>query len=114
IGVPAVMVALAPLLRRLHHRQEAHRELVGALTDRAADIVAGLRVLRGVGGEAVFAGRYRDESQRVRHAGVRAARVQAWIDAVQMLLPGLFAVAVIWLGARFALDGRITPGQLVA
>lgn len=114
LGVPAVMVALAPLLRRLHRRQEAHRELVGALTDRANDIVAGLRVLRGVGGESVFAARYRDESQRVRHAGVRVARVQAWIDAAQLLLPGLFAATVVWLGARFALDGQITPGQLVA
>ena len=31
-----------------------------------------------------------------------------------MLLPGMFVVLVTWLGARFALDGRITAGQLVA
>lgn len=114
VGVPAVMLVLAPLLRRLHHRQHAHRELVGSLTGRANDIVAGLRVLRGIGGEAVFAARYRAESQQVRQAGVRVARVQAWLDALQMLLPGLFAATVVWLGARFALDGQITAGQLVA
>jgi ABC-type multidrug transport system fused ATPase/permease subunit len=114
LGVPAVMVALTPLLRRLHHRQSAHRELVGELTGRANDIVSGLRVLRGVGGEAAFAQRYRAESQRVRQAGVRVGRVQSVLDAAQMLLPGLFVVAVVWLGARFALAGQITPGQLLA
>jgi ABC-type multidrug transport system fused ATPase/permease subunit len=62
LGVPAVMVALTPLLRRLHHRQSAHRELVGELTGRANDMVSGLRVLRGIGGEAAFAQRYRAES----------------------------------------------------
>ena len=31
-----------------------------------------------------------------------------------MLLPGVFLVLVTWLGARFAIDGRITPGELVA
>ena len=31
-----------------------------------------------------------------------------------MLLPGMFVVLVTWLGARFALRGEITAGQLVA
>jgi ABC-type multidrug transport system fused ATPase/permease subunit len=114
VGVPLVMLAQAPLLRLLHRRQQAHRELVGELTGQANDLVGGLRVLRGIGGEAVFAGRYRDRSQRVRRAGVRVARVQSVLEAVQMLLPGLFATVVVWLGARFALEGRITPGQMVA
>jgi ABC-type multidrug transport system fused ATPase/permease subunit len=114
LGVPVAMVALTPLLRRLHHRQSAHRELVGELTGKANDIVAGLRVLRGIGGEAAFAQRYRAESQRVRHAGVRVGRVQSVLDAAQMLVPGAFVVAVVWLGARFAVAGAITPGQLVA
>ncbi len=31
-----------------------------------------------------------------------------------MLLPGIFIVIVVWIGGRFAVDGRIGPGQLVA
>jgi ABC-type multidrug transport system fused ATPase/permease subunit len=31
-----------------------------------------------------------------------------------VLIPGVFVVLVTWAGARFALDGRITAGQLVA
>ena len=36
------------------------------------------------------------------------------LDALQVLLPGVFVVLVVWLGARFAVAGAITPGELVA
>ena len=114
LGVPLIAAAVAPLLRPLHHAQQCQRELVGGLTTRSGDIVAGLRVLRGIGGEQVFADRYRAESQAVRWAGVRVARADALLDAAQVLLPGLLVALVTWLGARFAIDGRISVGQLVA
>lgn len=114
IGVPLMAAAVGPLLRPLHRRQHRHRDLEGDLTTRGADIVAGLRVLRGIGGEDVFARLYRAESQRVRHAGVRVASVESTLEGAQVLLPGLLIALVTWLGARFALDGRITAGQLVS
>ena len=114
IGVPLMSAAVGPLLRPLHRRQQRYRDLEGDLVTRGADIVAGLRVLRGIGGEEVFAGLYRAESQRVRHAGVRVASVQSTLEGAQVLLPGLLVALVTWLGARFALDGRLTAGQLVS
>ncbi|GAA3450071.1 ABC transporter ATP-binding protein [Dactylosporangium matsuzakiense] len=114
LGVPVLVVVVGVLLRPLHQRRRHQRELAGELTGRAADIVAGLRVLRGVGGEQEFSRRYRVESQRVRFAGVRVARVEATLEAAQILLPGCFIALVTWLGARFAVSGRISPGELVA
>jgi ABC-type multidrug transport system fused ATPase/permease subunit len=40
--------------------------------------------------------------------------VQSVLDALQVFLPGVFVVVVVWLGARYAVEGRITPGELVA
>jgi ABC-type multidrug transport system fused ATPase/permease subunit len=114
IGVPAFSLVLGPLLRPLHARQHEQRAEVGHLTSLGADTVAGLRVLRGIGGEEAFVGRYREQSQRVRATGVEVARSQSLLDATQVLVPGTFVVLVTWLGARFAVDGRITPGQLVS
>ena len=114
LGVPILMAVVGVLIRPLHHRQQAARVQQGLLTARAADLVGGLRVLRGVGGEAMIAERYRAESQVLRAAGVRTARVESLLEAAQVLLPGVFLVAVTWLGARFALAGRITVGQLVS
>ena len=114
LGVPAFTLLLGPLLRPLHERQAAQRSALGDLTGLGADTVAGLRVLRGIGGEDAFVARYRAESQRVRAAGIQVARTRSLLDAAQVLVPGTFVVVVTWLGARFAVDGRISPGELVA
>ncbi len=114
VGVPVLMAVVGLLIRPLHHRQQQYREQQGKLTGRAADIVGGLRVLRGVGGEAVMAARYRSESQDLRNLGVRVAGVESVLEAAQVLLPGVFLAIVTWIGARFALSGAITVGQLVS
>jgi ABC-type multidrug transport system fused ATPase/permease subunit len=114
IGVPVLVVVVGGLIPPLHRRQQAYRDQEGALTTRANDIVAGLRVLRGVGGEPVFSARYQQQSQRLREHGVRVAKVSSLLAAGEILLPGLFVALVSWMGARFALRGEITPGQLVA
>jgi ABC-type multidrug transport system fused ATPase/permease subunit len=114
IGVPVLMLGIAPMLKPLQRRSLRHREMMGELANLASDIVAGLRVLRGVGGERVFHDRYARESQRVREAGVQVGKLQSLLDAAQIALPGLFVVLVVWLGARFAVAGTITVGELVA
>ena len=114
VGLPVVVGVLALLVKPLQARQAAQREASGRLTTLGADTVSGLRILRGIGGEEIFAGRYRAQSQAVRRAGVRVAQTQSLLDALQTLLPGAFLVAVVWVGARLALAGDITPGRLVA
>ncbi|WP_338740355.1 ABC transporter ATP-binding protein [Actinomadura luteofluorescens] len=114
VGVPLILVAAAPLLRPYREREQAHRELVGELATHATDLVAGLRVLRGIGGEALFSGRYRAESQRVRAAGVAVARAETRMNGAEVLLPGLLIALVTWAGARFAVRGAIGVGELVA
>jgi ABC-type multidrug transport system fused ATPase/permease subunit len=114
IGVPVLLLAIGPLLKPLQKRNLTQREMMGDLSNLATDIVGGLRVLRGIGGEAVFHDRYVRDSQEVRRAGVQVGRLQSVLDALQILLPGIFVVLVVWLGARFAVQGRISAGELVA
>ncbi len=114
IGVPALVLLLGFVIKPLQARQLVQREEVGKLTALGADTAAGLRVLRGIGGEAAFFHRYHARSQEVRHAGVRVALPQSTLDSAQVLIPGLFVVFVTWLGARFALSGKIDVGDLIA
>ncbi|WP_432494918.1 ABC transporter ATP-binding protein [Kineococcus auxinigenes] len=114
LGIPAVLVVLVLLLRPLKARQQHQRELSGQLTALGTDTVRGLRVLRGVGGEEVFLTRYREQSQRVRAAGVRVAAWESGLEALQVLVPGLLVAALVWAGARATVRGEISPGQLVA
>jgi ABC-type multidrug transport system fused ATPase/permease subunit len=113
LGLPTVAAALGLLVKPLQRRQSEQREASGRLTTLGADTVSGLRVLRGIGGESVFTGRYRSQSQLVRERGEHVAVTQSWLDALQVLLPGSFVIALVWMGAHMALAGTITPGQLV-
>ncbi|MGW1162255.1 ABC transporter transmembrane domain-containing protein [Streptomyces sp. NPDC002513] len=113
VGVPALAVAVLPLLPRATRRADTQREKAGRATELASDTVAGLRVLRGIGGEELFLERYRRASQEVRTAAVRSARMWALISAIQVLLPGLLMIAVVWRGVQLAREGRIAVGELV-
>ncbi|MEV8585448.1 ABC transporter ATP-binding protein [Streptomyces sp. NPDC051180] len=113
VGVPVLALAALPLLPRATRRADVQREKAGKATELASDTVAGLRVLRGIGGEDLFLGRYRAASQEVRRAAVHSARMWALIAAIQVVLPGVLLIAVVAYGTRLALDGRITVGELV-
>lgn len=113
IGVPVLALAVLPLLPRATQRADVQREKAGRATELAADTVAGLRVLRGIGGEELFLTRYREASQEVRAAAVRSARMWALISAIQVFLPGVLLITVVWYGAILAGDGRISVGELV-
>jgi ABC-type multidrug transport system fused ATPase/permease subunit len=113
IGGPAMTALVGLLLRPLHQRQQRYRDLQGALATRAADIVAGLRVLRGIGGEQAFSARYRSQSQELRRTGVHVARTESYLNGAEILLPGMFVTAATWIAAHYALRKVITPGQLV-
>ncbi|KQX57341.1 MULTISPECIES: ABC transporter ATP-binding protein [unclassified Streptomyces] len=113
VGLPVLALAVLPLLPRATRRADLQREKAGRATELASDTVAGLRVLRGIGGEELFLGRYRAASQEVREAAVHSARMWALIAAVQVVLPGLLMIGVVAYGTRLALDGRIGVGELV-
>ena len=114
IGGPLLLGSLALIVRPLQRRQAAQREESGQLTTLGADTVAGLRVLRGIGGEDAFLHRYEAQSQTVRRVGWRVANLQAALDSSQVLLPGIFVILVAWTGARAVVAGTLTPGQLVS
>ena len=114
LGVPAIALVVGPLLRRLERAESVYRQQQGELTARAGDIVAGLRVLAGVGGRGLFARRYAARSQDLLAEGYRVGAVNSWIDALTVGHPRAVPRRVVWLAARMAADGEITVGELVA
>lgn len=114
LGVPILGSLTVPLMRPLHRTQAAQREAAGRLAALGSDTVAGLRILRGVGGEEVFLDNYRAQSQLVRAAGTQIAAPQAGLESGQVLLPAVLTGLVTFLGARDVMNGSLQPGQLVA
>ena len=114
ITAPLLVVGAAPVLRPLNAAQTVERTQNGELTSMAADIVAGLRILRGIGGEKTFGDNYAEQSQRVRRLGVTAGTWQAVVETLSVLLSGLLLVVLVWLGSHEMMAGRLTLGQLIS
>ena len=114
VGVPVLASFTTPLMKPLHASQAAQREVAGRLAAIGADTVAGLRILRGVGGEDVFLANYKQQSERVRVAGNKVATPQAGLESGQVLLPAILMTIITYIGATDIMNGTLKPGQLVA
>ena len=71
-------------------------------------------MLRGFGGGDTFAGRYRDESQKLRFTTLNRSRVTTMITAATTFLPGLLLVGVVALSGELALARQLSAGEVVA
>ncbi|MGH3348272.1 MAG: ABC transporter transmembrane domain-containing protein, partial [Nocardioides sp.] len=114
VAAPVLVCVALPFLAPLHRRQALERSRNSELTSMATDIVAGLRILRGIGGERTFGRNYATQSQSSRAAGVSAGIWQAVIEALGVLFSGVFLVLLLWLGTREVLAGDLTIGELVS
>ncbi|GAA2101017.1 ABC transporter ATP-binding protein [Kitasatospora saccharophila] len=114
LGLPLLGLAMRPLFARQRAAENRYRDRQARLTARFEDLAGGLRVLNGLGGKDVYAGRYRDDSRLLRAEGYRVGAVTSWIQALGTGLPVLLLAAVTWIGARLAVSGQLTPGQLAA
>ncbi|MEQ4304846.1 ABC transporter ATP-binding protein [Plantactinospora sp. B6F1] len=114
VGAPLLLWLAHRLGRPLERRSHAEQERAAYASGVAADLVAGLRVLKGLGAAPAAAGRYRRTSRESLAATVRAAQAQAWYDGTLLIITGLFVAAVGLLGGRLAAQGALTVGQLVA
>ncbi|MEU5875846.1 ABC transporter ATP-binding protein [Glycomyces sp. NPDC047369] len=113
-GVLFIGFVVGPVLSRLQHHQIAYRASVATLTGQASDVVGGLRVLRGVGGEDQFSRRYRAASADLRDAGYGVARADSWVQGLRTSLPLALMAAITWVAARLAIAGTISVGELSA
>ncbi|MGV9183447.1 ABC transporter ATP-binding protein [Arcanobacterium canis] len=114
IGLPLVIVGMSRMVRPLQAKLDVNRKERGALTTLAADAVAGLRVLRGVGGEDIYNERYATQSAKVEETGIDAARLQATLFGLNAAIPSVFAAVIVGLGIAEVVDGTLTIGSLVA
>lgn len=114
LGTP-LMMGLAHLLGRpLQRRSEVEQDRIAHTAGLAADMVGGLRVLKGIGAERAAAERYRLSSRAALTATVHAARAKSWHDGTLLAVNGLFLAIVALVGGRLAADGTISVGALIA
>lgn len=114
LGTPVLLWLGHLLSKPLESRSEAEQERAAHASAVAADLVTGLRILKGIGGESAAIARYRTTSRDSLAATLKAARAQAFQSGVVLALTGCLIATVALVGGRLAAQGGISLGELVS
>ncbi|GLY75693.1 ABC transporter ATP-binding protein [Actinoallomurus iriomotensis] len=114
VGAPPLLWLSHRLGKPLEHRSETEQEHAARASGVAADLVSGLRVLKGLGAQRHALDRYRRTSRESLRATVRSARAEATYHGLTIALNGVFLAVIALAGGRLAAGGHITIGELVS
>ncbi|MFT3944617.1 MAG: ABC transporter ATP-binding protein [Ancrocorticia sp.] len=114
IGAPLVVWCMGAMSGQYARSTRAYQTLLAASVGRAADLVAGYRVIKGVRAEAEATARYRQASQEaLAGALANAGRLGRYLGGSGMV-SGVFVAAVAALAGWFTLEGQMSIGELIA
>src|SRR5438552_3295072 len=110
---PLFWVSTARLSRRIRETARRQRQQEGAMAATAAESIGAVKVIHALSLEGTFAQAFTGQSRKNLATGVRATRLSAGLERTVDLLIAVATAAVLWFGARSALRGVMTPGDLV-
>ncbi|KXP10106.1 ABC transporter transmembrane domain-containing protein [Tsukamurella pseudospumae] len=113
LGAPAMLWCLDKAGAALRARSEAEQRAAGEAAGSAADLVAGLRVVKGMHAEREADRRYRAASARALAAVIRARRSEGAYVGSMEAVAAVFVVVVGVLAGVQAVHGDLSVGQLI-
>ncbi|WP_368497057.1 ABC transporter transmembrane domain-containing protein [Herbiconiux sp. A18JL235] len=113
VGAPLVLWLTELFGRPLNRRSAEEQAAAAAAAGRAADLLDGYRVIRGIGAEAEAAERYRRASRRALDGTLRARRSEGMFVGSMDLVTGLFVTAVALAAGLSAFSGDLSVGGFI-
>lgn len=113
LGAPLILWILDSAGGALRGRSQHEQQLAGEAAATAEDLVAGFRVVKGVGAEDEARRRYDEASSRALHGVLRARRAEGWYLGAMELVSGLFVVAVAVAAGLMTVNGVLSIGELI-
>src|SRR5437899_2557593 len=110
---PLFLLSTVRLSRRIRDNARRQRQQQGAMAATAAESIGAVKVIHALSLEGTFAQAFTGQSRKNLATGVRATRLSAGLERTVDLLIAVATAAVLWYGARLALRGVMTPGDLV-
>ncbi|WP_436532536.1 ABC transporter transmembrane domain-containing protein [Actinoplanes sp. HUAS TT8] len=114
LGTPPLILVTRLLGKPLEARSETEQDHAAQASGIAADLVAGLRVVKGLRAEPAAVARYRDRSRAALDATVHAARTESAYQSLVLLLSGVFLAIIAVVGGVLAVRGHLSVGQLIS
>ena len=116
IGAPIAVWLMGVLSEQLSRDTREYQELLASTVGRATDLVAGYRVVKGLGirAETEATRRYRRASQETLVGASRNAGLLGRFLVGSGVVTGVFVAAVMGSAGWFAVDGQLSIGELIA
>jgi ATP-binding cassette subfamily B protein len=111
--LPLVALSTHRLTGRIQHTAREQRRHEGELAARAAESIVAVRVVRALSLEQEFGRTFARGSSGSLTEGVRGKRLEARLERTADVLVAIATAAVLWVGARLVMSGRLTPGDLL-
>ncbi|PXA68245.1 ABC transporter transmembrane domain-containing protein [Cryobacterium arcticum] len=113
LGAPLLLWVTDRAGGSLRRRSGAEQESAATAAGQAADLMAGYRVIRGIGAEAEASVRYRRASRTALASTLHARRAEGTFTGAMDLVTGLFLTAIAVAAALVALAGQLGLGELI-
>jgi ATP-binding cassette subfamily B protein len=114
IPLLAVLTFVKLLSPSIFRRTRRVQDATGDLSARAQESFAGARVVRAYATEPVEVEAFRAANQALVAETLGLARVRSWMTAGLYVMGGLAELVVLVLGGTQVIEGRISPGDLLA
>ena len=113
IGLPIMLFLMHQAAKPLRARSMKEQRSLADAAGAAADLVSGFRVISGLHAQDSAAANYRGFSQTALRNTISARKAEAAFDGVTATGSQLVAVLVALAAMVMALEGLITPGELI-
>ncbi|HEX2637658.1 MAG TPA: ABC transporter ATP-binding protein [Gemmatimonadales bacterium] len=107
--VPAMVLLLQSLLKRLRRHSRARTRERGEVTATIAERIGAVRLIRSYGEEARESARFAAQASRYRRQVIRTQRYSSLTSPLTEVFSGFLVILIIWAGTRPALIGLSAP-----
>ena len=114
ISLPFLNLATVKFSRRVQPESMELQQRLAEISGVVEESVTGVRVVKGFGAEDMQNGRIAELAKAAYDQAMRIARLRATFNPLMEVLPTVGLVAVLYVGGREVLAGRLTVGELIA
>ncbi len=111
--VPLMWWSATTLGAHIREASVQQRKREGAMAAAAAESMGSIKAVQALSLEGAFVDSFSSQNLKSLREGIRAKRLSARLERTVDVLIACATALVLWYGARLALQGRITPGDLL-
>ena len=114
LPLPVVSVVVKSFGSAIYRRTEQIQEQLAHMSAIVQESLAGVRVVRAYGREAVEVERFRDANEEYVARSRAVIQIQGFFYPAMALFLGLSGLIALWQGSRLVVAGEMTVGDFVA